>query len=178
MKRIIEISLLISISLMLTTCSNEQDTDEEKNECCHDYEKPTDLKHIDWENYNDVSTVFWTYASRDCNADRLYEDTAKYIKVSGWLHRGYGLNNSKHLRLVDSEADILLYDHPNPIVHFVVAGGSDVEDSIRAKIAAADITQKWYVRGKISFSERSNSNICSYYLLHITINSADDVYFE
>jgi ABC-type oligopeptide transport system substrate-binding subunit len=41
-----------------------------------------DVKPIDWENYNDVSTVYWNYVS--LYSERKQEDEGKTIKISGW----------------------------------------------------------------------------------------------
>jgi hypothetical protein len=67
------ISCLTAILLLFTTC--------EKN-CIG--KRPKDVKPIDWENYNDVHTVYWNYVS--LYSERKQEDEVFTIWGNGILN--------------------------------------------------------------------------------------------
>ena len=120
-------------------------------------ERPENIKPIDWKNYNDVYTVYWTYHERCCCQKWVFDDLEKYIKISGWLYRGKkeevldGLSWPGWFYLIDN------YDESNtfaenlgtvgPFVTFMVKERHLVE-ALREKFATSDITSKWHIRGK------------------------------
>jgi len=145
--------------------------------------RPENLKPIDWENYNDVYTVHWTYYRRnDIDDPWVFEDDEKPIRVHGWVAPdGFDIGldlGPSHFILIGDESN----DHI-PFIPVLIIGGSEIVDSIKEKIATADLTKKSYVRGKlcthtaVCITTRPWGCRC---IVHprIRIYSADDIYFE
>ena len=152
-------------------------------------ERPKDLKPINWEDYNDVYTIYWTYDGRDTREKEmeiLYEDTVEIIKIYGWIARilyspggPYGNTGFMEFVLVGNEIDDYFYNHPH--VRFGVVGDWMVMSLLNEKLGSADLTKKCYVRGKLSFYGIHidfEDGSCDLIFPVVRIYSVDDVYFE
>ena len=53
-----------------------------------DLDKPKDVKPVDWENYNDVYTVYWNFVAKAFGCCSETEFAGKTIKVFGWIFHG------------------------------------------------------------------------------------------
>ena len=176
-KLIIQVLILCGIALFALSCN------ENKNPC--QIERPKNLKIIDWDNYNDVYAVYWTYNKRDLSETWVYDDTLKTIKICGYLYQG-DLDTDyypKYFTLIDSEADISASFYPISYVRCEVVGNSsDVINLLNIIFAAENATKKCYVRGKpflvATCIDGDDFGCCLFDPPIIRIYSADDVYFE
>ena len=139
-------------------------------------DKPKNLKAIDWNNYNDVYTVYWNNV-KDCS--EIGYDTTKYIKVYGWIRNNY---NGFSFELVSSKEDIDSQD--GRIIRIdILANVGDYEyqkilvDSLKAKFDSTDLSKKCYIRGELSYNELADNKCCST-VPRIYITNIDDIYFE
>lgn len=72
---------------------------------------PKNLKSIDWENYNDVYTVYWNTVHLCFETVNLQSDT---IKISGWRAWNYGsFNLCDDPKYADRNSG---YTNPSPII--------------------------------------------------------------
>jgi len=138
-------------------------------------DKPKDLKPIDWENYNDVTTVYWNY-NKDCLEMWNSSDIRKNIKVCGWIFQGHLGEpiNIKKFTLLDKEANIFA---PNPWVGNGVGisiNGYFIADSLRNKFSTVDITKKCCISGELYYNEFAD-DACCWTAPEIIMN---DIYFE
>ena len=179
MKKILKITALSAILLSLVGTIVSCDKDKE-NPCIID--RPKDLKLIDWGNYNDVYTVYWTYYNREAGTESwVYEDTTKILKIYGWIIQNHEWDEHNYNGL----ADFIFVDSQDgelPHVPFVAVGDSDVVDSIKTKLSIADPTKKWYAQGKLSFPTAlciDGADFgCCLLVPVIKIYRVDDIYFE
>jgi hypothetical protein len=174
-------ALYAGIALFAFSCK-------EKEECIP-FERPKDLKPIDWENYNDVYTVFWNYYQRECSEMWVWDDSTKTIKVSGWIVQDNWAQGTvvpgriTLFTLVNNSKDIYtISGYPQPYIAISVKD-SDVAPLLFDKFTKTDITKKCYIRGSLFFKEREVSNYCLDYsgcflFLEIVLDSIDDIYFE
>jgi len=170
MKKIFIGRLLICCGLALLCCSC-------KEKC--KIEKPKNLKPIDWENYNDVYTVFWN-CKRDCSDESIMNDMGRNIKVFGWIFHGQTLDNPREFALISNEEDIFWYNFCTRGVGIYVKTSyhnKDLLDSLKAKFATSDMTKKCYVSGMLSFDEWGGNECCNTEP-EIWLCSIDDIYFE
>ena len=124
----------------------------EKEGQCGEIKKPKDLKPIDWENYNDVYTVYWNYFGY-CD-DREF-DTGDTVSVYGWKSNFYDLF---YISAVPE-------DNKHPVIGIKVSP---------AQIAAADLTKKCFVRGLVILPCLDDMG-CSVVSVQIL---ATNIYFE
>ncbi|MCL2682108.1 MAG: hypothetical protein FWE63_01315 [Bacteroidales bacterium] len=170
---------IIAILMILTGGVASCERNKNENPC--EIKRPTNLKPIDWENYNDVYTVYWTYHKREV---LVYEDTAKIIKVYGWVAQNYEHSDFDYM---GGDADFFLLGNEAggndaPFVPFVIVGGSEIISSLKEKLATADLTKKCYVRGKLTILftkciDGIDWGCCLMYSA-IRIYSVNDIYFE
>jgi len=196
MKTFLKIAVLSAVLLMLAGGLISCDRDNDNSHCYLD--RPQDLRPIDWESYNDVYTIFWTYSKLEDgfahSTREIRRDTAKVIKLYGWLHQG---NDSSvditSLTLVGSETYIFtqLEELHNffplstlPRVSLRLVSGTDLEETLKQKFDTIDITRKLYVRGRLYFGPTvcvtfaDQVGCCWIDYFFIRIYSADDIYFE
>ena len=169
------IKLLIFCGLVLSCYSCK-----EKNQC-GEIKKPKDLKPIDWENYNDVYTVYWNYAG-DCSDMSLRSDLENNIKVFGWIFQGHLGKpiDMEMFSLIDNETNIFA---PNPSVEkkttsiYVRVFDPNLANSLKTKFAETDITKKCYIKGKLFISAQYDNNCC-FGEPFISVSNINDIYFE
>ena len=172
----IVVAFLLLLAGVLASCEKESQSPD-RNPCIID--RPQNLQSIDWENYNDVYTVYWTYYRRERN-ELLPEDTTKIIKVYGWIAQ----DNELYRRMYNADFTLIGNEtgEDTPFVPFIIVGDSEVVDAIKAKLATADPMKKCYVRGKLCFSlgfciDGEDFGCCLIYP-RMRVYSANDVYFE
>ena len=154
-----------------------------------DIKKPKGVKPIDWENYNDVYSVFWN-CTKDCSEVNETEknfdsDDLKTIKVYGWIYQGfeggYPPVNPEHFCIIDKEENIFAFNSSVGTSFYVrISYLGDFKiliESLKIKFAAADITKKCYINGKLSYENYPGNGCCTAVPLLI-IHSSDDIYFE
>ena len=135
--------------------------------------KPKDVKPIDWENYNDVYTVYWNYSS--VYSKRKQEDEGKIIKISGWITQHSPPNANLFALCDDSKYAIRSsgYKTSPPIMHidgYFVPG-------LQAMLDSCDLTKKCFIKGKLGFREIP-SGFCTGAMPIIEITDINDIYFD
>jgi hypothetical protein len=160
MKRVI---LCLAIFLLLLAACKKQ--------CEIDY--PKDVKPVDWENYNDVHTVFWNYYTL-CSETKE-EDRGKEIMVSGWISQGRYKGSLFFVEDMSKIND----DNNNPLT----TGNIPIDSrylELQNILDTSDITKKCHVKGKLDFD-------CLYIMSRvcesksrpvINIENINDIYFE
>jgi hypothetical protein len=141
--------------LMLTSCLN----------FCKHIERPEDLCPIDWEDYNDVKTVYWN-CTNFCSDDDHLE--GKIVEVCGWKVWGRD-------ELCDDSTFVLESSKPDaysPKLRIFVYGLSDLSVNF-------DVTRKCFVTGQLYLPCQDEVSLigknCSRNIVTIL---ADSVYFE
>lgn len=81
----IKFMLMIVLALQFSSCERQ----------CKPINRPKDVKPIDWENYNDVYTVYWNL-KRNSNDPRSSAENKK-IKIFGWMPYGYRYDSMLYL---------------------------------------------------------------------------------
>jgi len=134
---------------------------------CEKIKIPKDVKPIDWENYNDVYTVYWNCYSSYKKIKSEYE--GKTIKISGWSPWWY---DSFYLcddaKYVDNtvRADVI----PTILITCYLPG-------FKEKLDTCDLKKKCFVKGKIRFDTLEYSS--SYSIkTKIEVTDINDIYFE
>jgi len=155
MKRII--LHLATILLLFAAC--------DKN-CLNLKEKPKNLKPIDWENYNDVNTVYWNLYSFEGEMVPVHTE----IMVYGWVHYQDGIS-ARGFTLVD-DPNIILDTHGRPKI--------DVENGfveLQAMFDTNYLTKRCFVKGKLFYSGITYG-FCNIIEPGIYVTDINDIYFE
>ena len=172
MKRIV--LCLTIILLLLVAC--------DKN-CLNTKEKPKNLKPIDWENYNDVNTVFWNFYG-PCE-DFYNMNNPENIMIYGWINtitKNWVYFNGENYDWLAS-GRIELVDNPN----FYNDSGSKPTgywvdllfpvNEFKAKLDSSDLTKKCFIKGKLRFNPLK-MGFCCRNSVEIVITDINDIYFE
>ena len=124
---------------------------------------PKNLKPIDWENYNDIYTVYWNTVHCCSEAKNLQNDT---IKISGW----------KPSNSIDLSS---LCDYPDAYYGngIVVVQIAYYLSEIHAKLDTCDLTKKCYIKGRIYLDSEHFPRGCTVFPI-IEITDPNDIYFE
>jgi hypothetical protein len=158
----------IALFFLLSAC---------KNDCNIKY--PKNIKPIDWENYNDVYTVYWNFCSL-CD-QRKEGDRGKEIKLCGWVFQGIDETQSPFqdgylgFPIISNEDDIFWWNFSTRGVGLYVKF-SNIKDSLQTKFDKTDITQKCFIKGILDYNHLLTE--CCRSIPTIIIASADDIYFE
>jgi len=147
---------LVSILLLFVGCEKS----------CN-VKAPKNLKPIDWENYNDVYTVYWNYVSLEWKSNQ--EDEGKTIKVSGWSPWWYDLFYlCDYAKYVDNTV------RPDAIPTILII--CDLP-GFKEKLNTCDLTKKCFVKGKLSFHV-NEMGFCNKVVPVIEVIDINDIYFE
>jgi len=148
--------------------------------CRPEIEKPDDVLPIDWENYNDVYTVFWNYRSKKCSAKT---GVIGKIKVFGWISvldlKENELLLVSNLERVpvsnfDNVYDSYIYEN---IAVLKVSINYPIVDELKAKLDTCDFTKKCFVEGNLVVEDRKEAPLCSI-VPYIFLRNINDIYFE
>ena len=157
--------LIATILLLLTGC---------KNKCEIDY--PKNIKPIDWENYNDVNTVYWNYVFYNIPRKINEEDRGKDILICGfasnWDSRPPSANG---FIIVDNANE---YD---PSIHIQPSfWEQDSHNQLQTILDTGYLANmKCYVKGKLYFKNLTpDMGECQTYQPIITIDNVDAIYFK
>jgi len=128
---------------------------------------PKDVKPIDWENYNDVYTVYWNLRS-SCKKIKS-ECDGRTIKISGWRvwsRDSFCLGDDAKC------AEIFFVPSPRAVVYI------DFNfPEAYAFLDTCDLTKKCFIKGKIHLSMDELSSRC-YVEPKIEVTDINDIYFE
>jgi len=121
---------------------------------------PKDVKPIDWENYNDVYTVYWNlYSSCEKIKSEYY---GKTIKIAGW--------NIWYL-----DAFSLCDDTKDNAAPFVAIECNLPE--FKTKLDTSDLTKKCFIKGNIHLKKEKMPRGCRVFPV-VKVTDINDIYFE
>jgi hypothetical protein len=195
MKKILKFTMLSAVLLglagWLISCDNG------KKECEIIYcVTPTDMKPIDWEDYNDVYTTYWYFTADGSGPWGQFQP----FKISGRVPQ-------MDLSALEGRVGCFyLYDYYHNDEPYIEEAGrrliripvsisdSAVADSLYHKFVTADLTKKCYIRGRLLVMAVDSWSIDYCYrsplgfkhhcisptglIVSIEVFSADDIYFE
>jgi hypothetical protein len=126
---------------------------------CKYQKRPKDLKSIDWNNYNNVHTVYWNcYAP--CAKRPKMNDT---IMIYGWLYKSD--MQSFFVRDAQKTTGIAII-YSDPVTHEQVP-----------KFLDTVVDKKCFVRGLLKFNQIHRGYCCSAIPV-IQVMHVDDIYVE
>ena len=139
--------------------------------------KPKDLKPIDWENYNDVKTVYW-------NTVKLYKDMShkpQTVKIAGYII--YSPIN--HMPFLCDDTTILQeIKQNNSISRKSIVGIAGISDypstdfgDVMRKILDGDLSKKCYIIGTTTLPAIHTGIPCSYTAVYIRTDT-NNIYFQ
>ena len=156
---------LTAILLLLSACEKD---------CKIKY--PKYLNSIDWENYNDVYTVYWNYVFYNRPEKINEEDRGKDILICGIANNwGDSPPSANGFTLVDDTNDSFpcIYIRPS----FWTQDSLNILQTILDAGYLANI--KCYVKGKLYFENLTpDMGECQTYQPIIIIDNIDDIYFK
>lgn len=159
-----------------------------KQSCDIEIEKPNDVKPIDWNNYNDVYTVFWNIFKNDCiGSGYLTSDTIKVYGIIDELE--YDYYGGFHSFLLISESkyeDNFIYDHLYNKYKYKVPSVNvycyHITEELQSIIDSCDITKKkCYIKGELGtriITHDAPLARCCFTVPCVTLYSIYDIYFE
>ena len=162
-----QIGLYIIISIFAFTACNKN--------CCKEKDCqpkiPNDIKAIDWENYNDVYTIFWNCYGL-CSDEHIYDDSI--VKICGWCVVRFDLfslcDDAKHSTWDPSitlgSAIFIVIDLPH-----------NVNNLLKSQIDSAGRPLKFYITGKIR-SYCPETGVCQNSVPRIVVENQNDIYFK
>lgn len=144
------------------------------------FKKPQGVKPIDWENYNDVYTVYWNYCDQGEDVCKNEGFSGKTVMVYGWIFQGKysGTFDPKMFSLIDNEINIFS-NNPNGTGIYIKVFDNEVIDSLKIKFANTDITKKCYIKGELYLNCLPIGGSCVNSVEPcIIISNTDDIYFN
>jgi len=159
MKRVL--LFLFVILLLFTSCEK----------ACYP-KHPKDLKPIDWENYNDVYTVYWnfSYPYSELNKIPLGEE----IMICGWIYHPIHSEVSAKSFILLNDSTKIFSGHQNIQISVANYSGSS---QLQRLFDTCDLTRKCFVKGKLDFS-LIDAGICHNVYPEVVLLDTNKVYFE
>ena len=184
MKKILKLTVLSAVLLMFAgwfiSCNDKEKEIETENPC--NSKRPTDLKPIDWENYNEVYDVYWNAYK----GTEVSNDMGRNIKICGWVFQGSHSEvvNLENFVLIDKEKNIFEGNpYTNGIGIYVrtrlnyTDNNGNFIDSLKIKFDEADITKKCYISGTLSHFATPDMN-CYWVNPEIIVTNINDINFN
>ena len=173
MKTIKTLALFVSVCAALLLVAGCDKTKDDGNNL-----SSKTLGPVDWEGYNDVYTVYWTYTG-DCSQflSRSAGDIGKIIKIAGWLVQPGGDLPEIHpgfFKLIDKPNQIY-FDKKNGTIP-IQAATREVQEQLEIKFKNSDLTKKCYITGGLAIDYTAGGTCRTIPLINIT--DADNVTFE
>ena len=130
--------------------------------------RPKNVEPIDWENYNDVYTVYWNTIHLCSETINLPSDTIKIVGWRAWSYDAFNLCDDA--KYADKN---LGYTAAFPCI--------TIECNLpefKTKLDTCDLTKKCFIKGKLSFFYVETSGKCCKIGCRIEITNINDIYFE
>jgi len=174
--------ILCGIALITFSC---------KQPCGINIENPDEIEPIDWENYNDVYSVFWNYFKNNCHGAGY--PTGKTIKVYGRIDSNSLKITSEGLNPHGLHSFILMDEHEheyNNIYNYLYEKYSYsaphvevfcfIPDEFQEKLTSTDLTRKCYIKGELGTSilKWDVDDECCFTTPNVRLYSTNDIYFE
>ena len=137
---------------------------------CPDVKIPKNLSPIDWEEYNDVYTVYWNGQKKG------WALNGKTVKITGWLY------NPDHVEVTATVISdyFRLAGRPNDGYYSkkvqLAPGSVDIIEPLTIKLANSDLTKKCYITGIIWIETITID--CFPIVTCVAITDIDNIYFE
>ena len=137
--------------------------------------RPKDLKPIDWENYNDVYTVYWNCKMLDCSQAG---DTGNILKIEGWLLQpGANIHEIKPDEFcIVGEPNLIYLDNKNGTI-LIQTATPEIAEQMRIKFENSDLTRKCYIIGRFVINPLYMNGWCGT-SPKIIMTDADNIIFE
>ena len=131
-------------------------------------DRPKDVKPIDWENYNDVYTVYWNLVHLSSEPINLQSDT---IKITGWVRLPlYSMEGYFNLVENVSQAGKIPGSVSNPNIIVICP------NSIREYLDTCDLTRQCFIEGLLIFEEAPLKGCKK--VPKIVITNVNDIYLK
>jgi hypothetical protein len=127
---------------------------------------PKDVKPIDWENYNDVYTVYWNCYSSCKEIKNEY--AGKTVKISGWRIWSRDL-----FSLCDDAKCAEIFFVPSPLESVVI---DFCFPEAQTLLDTSDLTKKCLIKGKIRLKMEKMSGCKVFPVIEVT--DINDIYFD
>ena len=169
MKTQLTIALLVAITLFCS-CKHK----------CYEVVKPSNLKHIDWNGWNDAYTVGYTFYDNEENACYDYDgDTILcYGHIAKYLYDDYSsfkLDNSIYLESGNMQQGVGLS------FSFIYDQNSSERDSLISLLNSSNYSDTCFVKGvfKVHYHHIITAfKECKYSYPSITVCRIDDIWFK
>ena len=134
---------------------------------------PKDLKPIDWENYNDVYTVYWNYCTVSSETNKKIEqDRDKDIMIYGWVCFPHSINHEFALSEYPNGSGIMCTIGILPPIDTI----NNIVGQVRVKLDTSDLTKKCFIKGVLRLRPAPVKG-CKC-VPHIDILDVNDIYFK
>lgn len=143
---------------------------------CNPIERPKDLEPINWENYNDVYTVYWNYVFYNRPEKINDEDSGKEIMICGFATNfGIPSPSASGFTIIDNKNESFpcIYIRPS-------FGDRDSINQLQTILDTGYLANiKCYIKGTLYFENLTpDMGECQTYQPIIIINNVDDIYFK
>jgi len=176
MKNLVFISLCIC--LFFSSCNKPAN-------CTESRKKPEDLKSVDFDNYNDVSTVYWNYRKFCDEVSRSWQDRefvynrdnyetnpnpGDFIKVWGWIDE-YSLPSTGQFFIHNQ----IWGDYRRNTLH--IFSNMRVGNELALKLVDVDFPAKCFISGEVILPCLEESD-CRRVTVSLYLKDVNDIYFE
>ena len=139
---------------------------------------PKNIKPIDWENYNDVYTVYWNYHTVSSETNKKIEqDRGKEVMIYGYIHGIQWAKFSLIANKDNSNLQVFTRLFFNPYDDDGYVNFDTLVHQIQTKLDTSDLTKKCFITGKLSATSLG-TNYCTWIVPTIIITDINDIYFE
>ena len=144
-----------------------------KQACIYQIEKPANVHAVDWDNYNDVYTVFWNYYTF-CSETKK-EDSGKEIMISGWIRKNSGsIHGISANRFSLVEEDKVNAELSYPFVDIL----GRVGEELQTILDTCDLNKKCFIKGSLIFNCLKTVSVWDESVPEILLENTDNIYFE
>lgn len=159
-----KLSLLLMVVTMLCSCKHK----------CYDIVKPSNLKPIDWNGWNDAYTVFYTYYDNYDDACHDHDgDTIKcYGHIAKYLYEDYSSLRSDDIFLEANDRRQQAVG-----VGFMLQNSSEM-DSLKSLLKSSSHSDTCFVKGTLDLWGWSGPHHCNTVYPYITVHNIEDFYFK
>jgi len=174
------ILILLSFCMFLYSCNKN-------NHCVDIYEaKPKDLKPIDFENYNDVSTVYWSYLGYCSEINRSWQDREFVLNLNNYLDYPNQVDSVKVWGWV---YEYFLPSTGQFFINSIKNGGSrnknlsvflpvHIGNELSLKLIDVTFPAKCYLYGKVLLPCLEEGTCPNKVTVSLYVNDVTNIYFE
>ena len=157
-----------------------------KNDCIMEIEKPENLKPVDFENYNDVYTVYWNYIAFCDETDRSWQDREFVFNLNSLSD---GPNSGDSVKVWGWITDYYLPATGQLFIRSHASGGSrsktifvflpvPVANELAFKMANITFPAKCFIYGEVILPCLEEGSCCHKVTVSLYVKEIDNIYFE